>query len=81
MSQLIFNKCRLVTAFRVSNISIFMVNISLFSCSQFLEAMLQFMSLLPKLMQQQVDEDLRLREQSILVSYRCLSFKISDIIS
>ena len=29
--------------------------------------MLHFMSLLPKLMNQQVDEDLRLREQSILV--------------
>ena len=32
--------------------------------------MLHFMSLLPKLMNQQVDEDLRLREQSILVSMR-----------
>ncbi|XP_053375553.1 serine/threonine-protein kinase 36-like isoform X2 [Mercenaria mercenaria] len=40
--------------------------------SQFLEAMGQFMSLLPKLMNQQVDEDLRLREQSILCAiYTC----------
>ena len=41
----------------------------LFRSNQFLDAMLHFMSLLPKLMQQQVDEDLRLREQSILVSF------------
>ena len=44
-----------------------------FRCNQFLDAMLHFMSLLPKLMNQQVDEDLRLREQSILVSMRAVT--------
>lgn len=40
--------------------------------NQFLEALGHFMSLLPKLMNQQVDEDLRLREQSILCTiYTC----------
>ncbi|KAL4223174.1 Serine/threonine-protein kinase 36 [Mactra antiquata] len=40
--------------------------------NEFLEAMCQFISLLPKLMYQQVDEDLRLREQSILCAiYTC----------
>ncbi|XP_052245877.1 serine/threonine-protein kinase 36-like isoform X2 [Dreissena polymorpha] len=39
---------------------------------EFLDAMGNFMSLLPKLMNQQVDEDLRLREQSILCAmYTC----------
>ncbi|XP_052801977.1 serine/threonine-protein kinase 36-like isoform X1 [Mya arenaria] len=39
---------------------------------EFLEAMGRFMSLIPKLMYQQVDEDLRLREQSILCAiYTC----------
>ena len=41
--------------------------------------MLQFMSLLPKLMHQQVDEDLRLREQSILVSIQVNDFPLLNL--
>ncbi|KAK3576136.1 hypothetical protein CHS0354_043102 [Potamilus streckersoni] len=39
---------------------------------QYLDSMLQFLSLVPKLMNQQVDDDLRLREQTVLcVMYTC----------